>query len=143
MFSYFSRRNGFKYLPGTRMTSNIKIDMKTLDLKALTGSIIEHKETSHGESKLKTFCTIYKQGTKDERYAFLQHLAKEFYINRDRFESSVRHYLDTRVEESAFRLRDEERLSALLTPKYLSFFHILGRSEGGVKFLVDMREDLL
>ncbi|XP_040064749.1 malonyl-CoA decarboxylase, mitochondrial isoform X2 [Ixodes scapularis] len=143
MFSYFFRRNVFKYVPGARMTSNIKIDMKTVDLKALTGSIIEYKETSHGESKLKTFCSIYKQGTKGERYAFLQHLAKEFYINRDRFESAVRHYLDTRVEESAFRLRDEERLSTLLTPKYLSFFHILGRSEGGVKFLVDMREDLL
>lgn len=120
------------------MTSSVKVD-----LKALAGSIIDHKETSHGESKLKTFCTVYKQRTEDERYALLQHLAKEFYIDRDQFESSAKHYLDTRGEESAFRLRDEERLNALLTPKYVSFFHVLGRSEGGVKFLVDMREDLL
>ncbi|CAN7988876.1 unnamed protein product, partial [Ixodes hexagonus] len=52
-------------------------------------------------------------------------------------------FLSFKGEGPAFRLRDEERLNALLTPKYVSFFHVFGRSEGGVKFLVDMREDLL
>ncbi|KAK8761183.1 hypothetical protein V5799_027551 [Amblyomma americanum] len=138
MFASFLRRNTFAYLPRMRMAT-----APLPDLKVLAGAIVEQQETTQGENKLKTFCCTYKQGTKTQKAEFLQFLAKEFYINRELFQSSVRSYLEDTQKEPAFRFRDEERLGALLMPKYVSFFHILGRSEGGVKFLVDMRGDLL
>lgn len=113
-----------------------------LSLKALAGAIIEFDATTQGENKVKSFCSMYKQGTQVQKTEFLEFLAKEFYIDRKQFKASVKNYLENQ-KEPAFRFRDEERLGALLMPKYVSFFHILGRSEGGVKFLVDMRGDLL
>jgi len=40
-------------------------------------------------------------------------------------------------------LRLEERLKDLLSPKYNWIFAQIGKIDGGVKFLVDMRADLL
>lgn len=40
-------------------------------------------------------------------------------------------------------LRIEERLRGALSPKYHMLFSDIGRIEGGVKFLVDMRADIL
>ncbi|XP_049528665.1 malonyl-CoA decarboxylase, mitochondrial isoform X6 [Dermacentor silvarum] len=138
MLSSLLRRSTFTNL------AKMKLATATLpDLKALAGAIIEQHETTQGENKLKTFCSAYRQGTKVQKAEFLQFLAKEFYIDRQQFEASARSYLEDTQNEPAFRFRDEERLGALLTPKYVSFFHILGRSEGGVKFLVDVRGDLL
>ncbi|KAL3212873.1 hypothetical protein MRX96_051817, partial [Rhipicephalus microplus] len=138
MFSSLLRRSVFTNL--TRM----KLATASLpELKALAGAIIEQQETTQGENKLKSFCSAYRQGTKVQKAEFLQFLAREFYIDRAQFEASARSYLEDTQNEPAFRFRNEERLGALLMPKYVSFFHILGRSEGGVKFLVDMRGDLL
>ena len=46
-------------------------------------------------------------------------------------------------QEGAQLLRREEGLAALLLPDYVWIFKQLGRTEGGVKFLVDMRAHLL
>ncbi|XP_075553036.1 malonyl-CoA decarboxylase, mitochondrial-like isoform X3 [Dermacentor variabilis] len=138
MLSSLFRRSVFTNL------ARMKLATASLsDLKALAGAIIEQQETTQGENKLKTFCSAYRQGTKVQKAEFLQFLAKEFYIDRQQFEASARSYLEGTQNEPAFRFRHEERLGALLMPKYVSFFHILGRNEGGVKFLVDMRGDLL
>ena len=40
-------------------------------------------------------------------------------------------------------VKSMERLRSAMTPRYQSLFQQIGRIEGGVKFLVDMRADLL
>jgi hypothetical protein len=40
-------------------------------------------------------------------------------------------------------LRAEERLRHALVPQYQQLFRNISRQEGGVKFLVDMRADIL
>jgi malonyl-CoA decarboxylase len=50
---------------------------------------------------------------------------------------------DIQDRESEAFLRLEERLKAALTPKYHKLFMQIGRNDGGVKFLVDMRADIL
>ena len=40
-------------------------------------------------------------------------------------------------------IKFEDKLKVLLTPQYLNLFKLIGRLEKGVKFLVDMRTDVL
>ena len=46
-------------------------------------------------------------------------------------------------QEGLQLLKREESLASLLQPDYVWIFKQLGRTEGGVKFLVDMRAHLL
>ena len=46
-------------------------------------------------------------------------------------------------QEGLQMLKREEGLASLLQPDYVWIFKQLGRTEGGVKFLVDMRAHLL
>ena len=39
--------------------------------------------------------------------------------------------------------RSEDRLRHMLSPLYMQLFNLIGQLEGGVKFLVDLRADLL
>lgn len=40
-------------------------------------------------------------------------------------------------------IKFEDKLKVLLTPQYMNLFKLIGRLEKGVKFLVDMRTDVL
>lgn len=44
---------------------------------------------------------------------------------------------------SAVSLKAEEQLKVVLTPQYSWLFKFIGRLENGVKFLVDLRTDVL
>ena len=39
--------------------------------------------------------------------------------------------------------KSEHRLRHVLSPLYMQLFNLIGQLEGGVKFLVDLRADLL
>jgi len=39
--------------------------------------------------------------------------------------------------------RSEDRLRHVLSPLYVQLFNLIGQLEGGVKFLVDLRADLI
>lgn len=39
--------------------------------------------------------------------------------------------------------KSEDRLRHMLIPLYMQLFNLIGQLEGGVKFLVDLRADLL
>ena len=39
--------------------------------------------------------------------------------------------------------KSEDRLRHVLSPLYMQLFNLIGQLEGGVKFLVDLRADLL
>lgn len=43
----------------------------------------------------------------------------------------------------AFVVKSMERLRSAMTPRYQNLLQQIGRIEGGVKFIVDMRSDLL
>lgn len=49
----------------------------------------------------------------------------------------------TQERGEAFVLKAMERLRASMTPSYQSLLQQIGRIEGGVKFLVDLRSDIL
>lgn len=49
----------------------------------------------------------------------------------------------TQERGEAFVLKAMERLRASMTPSYQSLLQQIGRIDGGVKFLVDLRSDIL
>ncbi|KAJ8315460.1 hypothetical protein KUTeg_007610 [Tegillarca granosa] len=78
------------------------------------------------ESKCKQFCNFYSHLPEEEKMIFLKLLSQ--------------HYGE---RGEAILLKAEERLRNSLISQYQTLFSKIGRIEGGVKFLVDMRADIL
>lgn len=87
-------------------------------------------------------CNYYTCLNQDGKKEFLLELACKFAVHHDAVckvaNTLVQEHCDTHVS-----VRIHEKLKAMLTPKYKWLFIHVGRQENGVKFLVDMRTDLL
>ncbi|KAJ8315459.1 hypothetical protein KUTeg_007609 [Tegillarca granosa] len=83
------------------------------------------------ESKCKQFCNFYSHLPEEEKMIFLKLLSQHYGVNQN----------SERGE--AILLKAEERLRNSLISQYQTLFSKIGRIEGGVKFLVDMRADIL
>ncbi|XP_064628844.1 malonyl-CoA decarboxylase, mitochondrial-like isoform X2 [Lineus longissimus] len=100
----------------------------------------------HTEVKIKEVCSLYSSLTSSEKLLFLHVLGTEFSADHNSvvpLAAQVGAFHDIQDRESEAFLRLEERLKAALTPKYHKLFMQIGRNDGGVKFLVDMRADIL
>ncbi|XP_063225233.1 malonyl-CoA decarboxylase, mitochondrial-like [Bacillus rossius redtenbacheri] len=96
------------------------------------------------ESKVKQLCAAYKSLLKPHREEFLKTLASEYSVDHPAVVKSARVLVELQeTGDERQLLRAEERLGSLLSPQYLWLFLHTGRLERGVKFLVDLRTDLL
>ena len=53
------------------------------------------------------------------------------------------HVVYTKGREMPAIGKNEDRLRHVLNPLYMQLFNLIGQLEGGIKFLVDLRADLL
>ncbi|XP_066493788.1 malonyl-CoA decarboxylase, mitochondrial [Tiliqua scincoides] len=79
------------------------------------------------------------------RAELLGRLARDFGVEHGRVaEGSARVLrLQQRDDEPGALLQAEDRLRHYLTPRYRGLFQHLGRQEGGLRFLVELRKDLI
>ncbi|XP_062608840.1 malonyl-CoA decarboxylase, mitochondrial-like isoform X1 [Saccostrea cucullata] len=94
------------------------------------------------ESKCRRFCDHYTGLSADDRISFLTVLAKQYGVNQSNVVQVATSVVNAQ-EREALLLMTEERLRHTLIPQYQQLFSKIGRIEGGVKFLVDMRADIL
>ncbi|XP_037078978.1 malonyl-CoA decarboxylase, mitochondrial-like isoform X3 [Pollicipes pollicipes] len=83
----------------------------------------------------------YSEAAPADHQHFFRILADEHGVDHAKVASAASEL--SGMQEGAQQLKREEALAALLQPDYVWIFKQLGRTEGGVKFLVDMRAHLL
>ncbi|XP_044048450.1 malonyl-CoA decarboxylase, mitochondrial isoform X2 [Siniperca chuatsi] len=95
------------------------------------------------ESNSLEFIHFYNSLDKDDKLGFLTKLSQDFGVDRKSVSELAVKLLDTQLRDLATVLQVEDRLRYSLTPRYKQLLNHISRVEGGVKFLVDLRADVL
>ncbi|KAG7229837.1 hypothetical protein INR49_012486 [Caranx melampygus] len=95
------------------------------------------------ESNSLEFMHFYKSLDKEDRLGFLTKLSQDFGVDHKSVSELAVKLQDTQLRDLATILQVEDRLRYTLTPRYKQLLNHISRVEGGVKFLVDLRADVL
>lgn len=95
------------------------------------------------ESNSLEFMHFYRSLDKGDKLNFLSKLSQDFGVDHKSVSEFAGKLLDTQLRDLATILQVEDRLRYSLTPRYRQLLNHISRVEGGVKFLVDLRADLL
>ncbi|XP_046985540.1 malonyl-CoA decarboxylase, mitochondrial-like isoform X1 [Schistocerca americana] len=138
--SFFSITEGLSKLPST--------EEDEYRVKALLNEILTLRNTNISswiiESKVKNLCAAYKCLLKPHRYGFLKALSTEHSVDHTAVRKAAECLPSSETScDTAQILKAEERLRNFLTPPYSWLFTHVSRLETGVKFLVDLRTDIL
>lgn len=88
-------------------------------------------------------CSLYKCLLRPHRHGFIRVLAKDHAINHKEVCQAAKVLTESQDESDLKIAKKEEQLRHLLTPEYSWLFKHVGKLENGVKFLVDLRTDVL
>ncbi|XP_047678616.1 malonyl-CoA decarboxylase, mitochondrial isoform X4 [Tachysurus fulvidraco] len=89
------------------------------------------------------FIHYYRNLGKEQRLVFLEMLARDYGVDHRGAAEMARKLVDNQLRDVATVLQAEDRLRYSLTPRYKQLLNHISRVEGGVKFLVDLRADVL
>ncbi|XP_061532310.1 malonyl-CoA decarboxylase, mitochondrial isoform X2 [Phycodurus eques] len=89
------------------------------------------------------FMHFYRSLDKEEKPDFLAKLSRDFGVDHKSVSELAGKLLDSQLRDLATILQVEDRLRYSLTPRYKQLLNHISRAEGGVKFLVDLRADVL
>lgn len=89
------------------------------------------------------FMHFYRSLEKEEKLGFLSKLSQDFGVDHKSASEFAGKLLDNQMRDLATILQVEDRLRHILTPRYKQMLNHISRVEGGVKFLVDLRADVL
>ncbi|XP_077371689.1 malonyl-CoA decarboxylase, mitochondrial [Festucalex cinctus] len=89
------------------------------------------------------FMHFYKSLDTGEKLDFLAKLSRDFGVDHKSVSEFARKLLHTQLRDLSTILQVEDRLRYSLTPRYKQLLNHISRVEGGVKFLVDLRADVL
>ncbi|XP_076381986.1 malonyl-CoA decarboxylase, mitochondrial [Megalopta genalis] len=95
------------------------------------------------ESKARTFCRGYYESEKEDRQKLLYILASEYAVQHNNVYNMAKKLVSEEPNNETRTLSYERNLKNMLIPNYQWLFIIIGRLENGVKFLVDLRTDIL
>lgn len=95
------------------------------------------------ETHCTNFIKYYKDLPQDRKGPFLCHLAQKYGIDRGGMLSIAKSVSATKDKDDPNLLAAAERMRMTLRPKHKTLFTHLSRVPGGVKFLVDLRADIL
>ncbi|KAL0167814.1 hypothetical protein M9458_036036, partial [Cirrhinus mrigala] len=95
------------------------------------------------ESNSLEFMHFYKSLEKEQKLEFLEKLSHDFGVDHRWASDLAAKLLDTQGRDVATILQVEDRLRYSLTPRYRLLLTHISRVQGGVKFLVDLRADLI
>uniref|UniRef100_A0A672ZGU0 Malonyl-CoA decarboxylase n=1 Tax=Sphaeramia orbicularis TaxID=375764 RepID=A0A672ZGU0_9TELE len=89
------------------------------------------------------FMHFYRSLDKEDRLSLLTKLSQDFGVDHKSVSELAGKLLDAQLRDLATILQVEDRLRYCLTPRYKQLLSHISRVEGGVKFLVDLRTDVL
>lgn len=95
------------------------------------------------ESNSLEFMHFYKCLDKEDKLSFLTKLSQDFGVDHKGVSELAVKLLDAQLRDLATIMQVEDRLRYCLTPRYKQLLNHISRVEGGVKFLVDLRTDVL
>ncbi|KAK5867798.1 hypothetical protein PBY51_012259 [Eleginops maclovinus] len=95
------------------------------------------------ESNSLEFMHFYSSLDKEDKLGFLTKLSQDFGVDHKNLSELAVRLLDTQLRDLTTILQVEDRLRYGLTPRYKQLLNHISRVEGGVKFLVDLRADVL
>ncbi|KAF7656550.1 hypothetical protein LDENG_00039640 [Lucifuga dentata] len=95
------------------------------------------------ESNSVEFMHFYRSLDKEDKLSFLAKLSQDFGVDHRIVSELAVKLLDTQLRDLATILQVEDRLRYSLAPRYKQLLIHISRVEGGVKFLVDLRADVL
>lgn len=95
------------------------------------------------ESNSLEFMHFYNGLYKEDKLSFLNKLSQDFGVDHRGVSELALKLLDTQLRDLATILQAEDRLRYSLIPRYKQLFNHISKAEGGVKFLVDLRADVL
>lgn len=95
------------------------------------------------ESNSLEFMLFYNSLEKEQRLEFLEKLSHDFGVDHRWASDLAAKLLDTQGRDVATILQVEDRLRYSLTPRYRQLLTHISKVQGGVKFLVDLRADLI
>jgi len=92
---------------------------------------------------VRSICTLYKALDKHLKCHFINSMAKEFSVDSDKVKTAATNVFEVADSNPARLAKSYDSLRNSLTPHYSHLFKRIGRLENGVKFLVDLRTDVL
>lgn len=95
------------------------------------------------ESNSLEFMRFYGSLDKEGKVDLLSRLSHDFGVDHKSVSELSAKLLDTQLRDLATILQVEDRLRYSLNPRYKQLLSHISRVEGGVKFLVDLRADVL
>lgn len=95
------------------------------------------------ESNSLEFMHFYGSLDKEGKVELLSRLSHDFGVDHKSVSELSAKLLDTQLRDLATILQVEDRLRYSLNPRYKHLLSHISRVEGGVKFLVDLRADVL
>ncbi|KAJ7997727.1 hypothetical protein DPEC_G00215120 [Dallia pectoralis] len=95
------------------------------------------------ESNSVEFMHFYRSLEKEEKSQLLTKLSRDFGVDHNGVSELSGKLCVTQQRDLATILQVEDRLRYSLTPRYKQLLNHISRVEGGVKFLVDLRADIL
>ncbi|KAI9296800.1 malonyl-CoA decarboxylase [Neoconidiobolus thromboides FSU 785] len=90
----------------------------------------------------KESCKLYKLMKTTEKKKFIQLLIQDFDIDNQTLLNDIREYIKLDLDSNELRKR-QQILRQDLTPKYNQFFDHVLQLPNGLRFLIDMREDVI
>ncbi|GIY64644.1 malonyl-CoA decarboxylase, mitochondrial [Caerostris darwini] len=117
----------------TKMISSLKMPL----------DFIAHPSDMPLESKTYEFCKEYKQLSADQRLDVLKELAVKYNFDSNATDKAAESYITSKNKGTGIILKAAERLKSSLNPSYAYAFNRIRKLDGGVKFIVDVREDIL
>ncbi|XP_011643545.2 LOW QUALITY PROTEIN: malonyl-CoA decarboxylase, mitochondrial-like [Pogonomyrmex barbatus] len=131
-----------------RMSSTLRTEANgALCVNEKLKEIFKFKDTKISnwivENKARALCVRYTESDKDTRRQILRTLASRYAVQHDDIRQVAKSLVCTEPENERQMIVHEKTLKNVLTPAYHWLFVIIGRLQHGVKFLVDLRTDVL
>ena len=95
------------------------------------------------ENKARTLCVEYSVSEKQEKQQILCILACNYAVQHDTVSDVAKKLVCIEPDNERRRISYERNLKNILVPDYQWLFIMIGRLENGVKFLVDLRTDIM
>mgnify|MGYP002803376491 FL=1 len=121
-------------------------------VQQLRDALVRSKQTQRSigdgdilpETLASDFSTYYQKiNTKSDKLKVLTTLAQDFGLNHEMIISIAEDIKRTKERGLNLQLKFGEKLQQSLEPPYIVLLSYIARQEGGVKFIVDLRRDLL
>ncbi|XP_035219053.1 malonyl-CoA decarboxylase, mitochondrial-like isoform X2 [Stegodyphus dumicola] len=146
---WLGKSGSVKYMPliskHVVQTSKVMalVNKKMSSLKIPLDYIVHQSESPSLEKKLYEFCREYISLPVNEKMTVLKELAVKYDFDKETVKKAAESYIFLKDKSTGLQLKAAERLKTTLNPTYGHFFSRIRKLDGGVKFLVDLRADIL